>query len=134
MLQIHQTLLDILLNKLITFSYEENGVTKSTTQAITVKAKQSNNNNNINTNNNVNTSTNQNNNKVANNTTKNTTNNTTDNTTKNTTNNTTNTDASLTNSNLPKTGTETKYILLIVAGLIGVGFVSYIGYRKYKEI
>ncbi len=121
-------------NKLITFSYEENGVTKSTTQAITVKAKQSNNNNNINTNNNVNTSTNQNNNKVANNTTKNTTNNTTDNTTKNTTNNTTNTDASLTNSNLPKTGTETKYILLIVAGLIGVGFVSYIGYRKYKEI
>lgn len=117
-------------NKLITFSYEENGVTKSTTQAITVKAKQSNNNNNINTNNNVNTSTNQNNNKVANNTTKNTTNNTT----KNTTNNTTNTDASLTNSNLPKTGAETKYILLIVAGLIGVGFVSYIGYRKYKEI
>lgn len=142
-------------NKLITFSYEENGVTKSTTQAITVKAKQSNNNNNDNnsdnnnnnnnnnnTNNNGNNSNNQNNNKVANNTTNNTaknttnniTNNTTNNATKNTTNNTTNTDASLTNSNLPKTGAETKYILLIVAGLIGVGFVSYIGYRKYKEI
>lgn len=128
-------------NKLITFSYEENGVTKSTTQAITVKAKQANNNNinNVNTNNNVNTSTNQTNNKVANNTTKNTTNNTTNNATNNTAKNTAknatnNTDVSLTNSNLPKTGAETKYILLIVAGLIGVGFVSYIGYRKYKEI
>lgn len=133
-------------NKLITFSYQENGTTKSTTQAITVKAKQSANNddgnkntvNNVNaannTNNTINTSTNQNNTKPTNNTTKNTTNNVTNNTANKTTNNTANTDASMTNSNLPKTGAETKYILLIVAGLIGVGFVSYIGYRKYKEI
>lgn len=115
-------------NKLITFSYGENGVTKSTTQAINVKATPVTNNN---TNNNV--STNQNNNKTTNNTTNNTAKNATNNTTKNTSNNTTN-DVSMTNSNLPKTGEETKYVLLIMAGLIGVGFVSYIGYRKYKEI
>ncbi len=35
---------------------------------------------------------------------------------------------------LPKTGSKTKSVLLVVAGLAGVGIISYIGYRKYKEI
>ena len=35
---------------------------------------------------------------------------------------------------LPKTGAKTKIILISIAGLIVIGFVSYIGYRKYKEI
>ncbi len=67
---------------------------------------------------------------VNNNTNKNTNTNTNTNTNKvtNTTDNTT------TTSNLPKTGSTTKYILLIVAGLIGISFIAYKGYKKYKEI
>lgn len=71
------------------------------------------NNTNKNTNTNINTNTNTNTNKVTNT-------NTTDNTT--------------TTSNLPRTGSTTKYILLIVAGLIGISFIAYKGYKKYKEI
>lgn len=111
-------------NKLITFSYEENGVTKSTTQSINVTAA-NNNNNTQNTTNTTNTA----------NTTKNTTN-TNKTNTANKTNvvSSANTDSTTTNTTLPKTGSQTAYIMLIVAGLTGVAIVSYIGYKKYKEI
>lgn len=113
-------------NKLITFSYQENGVTKTATQTITVTAVAGNNNQNNNDNNNdknqnKNTNTNTNTNSQNVNKTTNT-------------NNTTNTDATTTKSNLPATGAKTKFILIIVAGLIGIGIVSYMGYKKYKEI
>lgn len=48
--------------------------------------------------------------------------------------NSTNTDSTTSANNLPATGEKTKYVLVIVAGLIGIGIVSYIGYKKYKEI
>lgn len=53
-------------------------------------------------------------------------------TTVNSTNSTDNTTTS--SSTLPKTGSTTKYIWLVVAGLVGISVVSYVGYRKYKEI
>ncbi len=106
-------------NKLVTISYTENGVTKSTTQTINVTAVQNSNNNNSNQNNRNNTSDNTN--QKSNNLTNNT--------------NVTNTpDNTLTSSNLPKTGSAKRYILLIVAGLIGIAFIAYKGYQKYKEI
>ena len=113
-------------NKLVTISYTENGVTKSTTQAINVSAATNNNgNNNNNTNTNMQSNNTSNTNRTSNNITNNTnvtnvSNNTTDNTT--------------TGSNLPKTGSRTKYILVIVAALIGIAFVAYKEYQKYKEI
>lgn len=112
-------------NKLVTISYTENGVTKSTTQAINVTtvSNGNNSNNNQNTNNKDNTSnTNKNTNQTTNNTTNvtKTANNTTDNTT--------------TAGNLPKTGSPTKYILIIIAGLIGISFIAYKGYKKYREV
>ena len=42
-------------------------------------------------------------------------------------------DNTTTTSSLPKTGSTTKYILLIVAGLICIAFVSYVGYRKNEN-
>lgn len=35
---------------------------------------------------------------------------------------------------LPKTGSVTRVVLLAIAGLLGVGVVSYISYKKYKGI
>lgn len=204
-------------NKLVTISYTENNVTKSTTQAISVSAKSSNNNNNNNDNNNNNNNNNNSNNstelkgitldkkdltlvlgtttkmnliaranpsnatlpeivwsssnekvakiektdtngsitvvsvgtgsatitaktrdgkysatckvtvKANGNTAGNNAN--TTNVTKNATS-----DNTTTSSKLPKTGSTTKYILLIIVGLMGISFVTYKAYRKYKEI
>lgn len=142
-------------NKLITISYTEDGVTKTATQAIKVNAVSNNNNNNNNNNadnnnnsNNGNNNNNNNNNSNKNNINNNPTNNNVNNNNNgvknntNTNNNKTNidkttnntTDNTTTAGNLPKTGSPTKYILVIIAGLIGISFIAYKGYKKYKEI
>lgn len=109
-------------NKLITISYIENGVSKTATQAITVNAKNKpTNNTNVANNNSNNTN-------VANNNSNNTNKANTVNNLANATDNTT------TDSTLPKTGSRTKYILIIIVGIIGIAFASYKGYQKYKEI
>ena len=87
------------------------------------------------TGNTTNTNTNSTNtNKTNTNTNKTNTNTNTNNTNTNNTNtNNTNTNDTAT-STLPKTGSTSKYVLLIVIGLIGIAFVCYNGYKKYKEI
>ena len=94
-----------------------------------------NNTSNNRTNNTSNNTSNNRTNNTTNNTSNNTTNNTSNNRTNNTSNNTTNnTSSNSTSSTLPKTGSGRAYILLIIAGLLGVAFISYKGYEKYKGI
>lgn len=128
----------------VTISFTEGGITRTTEQKITVKqesnAQSSNNQNTTNTNTMENTVQNT----AANNTAQNaTTNNTAQNTVKNTTtvtsakNKTTNTKSDNTTaqqSNLPKTGSRAMFVLAAGVGLIGISALSYIGYKKYKEI
>lgn len=128
-------------NKTITVTYEENGVKKSATQSIVVTAASKENINNKVDN-------------TANNAVKNTTINASSNTANKTANTTadkkqnkvntvnkantvnkTNTDSTTTTSSaLPKTGNKSVYVMAVVIGLFVVAAISYIGYRKYKEI
>lgn len=121
----------------ITNNTVENNNTNTSTNTNNVVSNTNTANTSTNTNNNGSSNTSNNKTNTTNTNTSKTNTNTNTNTNKtNSTSNTnkTNTDNSTSNtSSLPKTG-STPYILLVVVGLMGIAYISYRGYQKYKDI